>query len=500
MGNPLYSDDVGKMCFNAAKTWQLGWYNDKKITVDPLVNSDTSVTMVGVADYAVAGSNRYVVTKIETGTSVDLFVAFNRATGINSQNDQADDQVTIVETGNNGESYSQSFLKATLLQGQSYVATNFAGSGQDLTITATAITLSNTAGASQAVVNVKLGENVPPTKSPTKAPTDTPVAAPSKSPTKAPTGSPVAAPSKSPTNSKCPAGEKMLEVDILTDNYPGETTWNVKSVCDGGSTVLSGGPYSITGSTNFGMACVPEGRYTFEIKDSYGDGICCSYGTGAYTVKYGGAQVSSGGDFGSSKADTFGDECSSSKCPAGENPLTVTVNTDNYPSETSWELRTCSGALALSGSGYTSAGSTYSTSECVPDTSSYNFVIMDSWGDGICCSYGLGSYTVELGGAIVASGGAFGIQESKSIGSASCGNIPPNQPEPDCSDITKKNLCRDADTCNWNGNGNNGSCVQAPKPQDPAPQPKCEMCRATGLSCCGTCVFSGPKANRGCFA
>jgi hypothetical protein len=292
----------------------------------------------------------------------------------------------------------------------------------------------------------------------------------------------------------------MLEVDILTDNYPGETTWNVKSVCDGGSTVLSGGPYSITGSTNFGMACVPEGRYTFEIKDSYGDGICCSYGTGAYTVKYGGAQVSSGGDFGSSKADTFGDECSSSKCPAGENPLTVTVNTDNYPRETSWELRTCSGALALSGSGYTSAGSTYSTSECVPDTSSYNFVIMDSWGDGICCSYGLGSYTVELGGAIVASGGAFGIQESKSIGSASCGNIPPNQPEPDCSDITKKNLCRDADTCNWNGNGNNGSCVQAPKPQDPAPQPKCEMCRATGLSCCGTCVFSGPKANRGCFA
>jgi hypothetical protein len=292
----------------------------------------------------------------------------------------------------------------------------------------------------------------------------------------------------------------MLEVDVSTDSYPGETTWDIKSVCDGGSTVLSGGPYSIAGSTNSVMACVPEGSYTFEIKDSYGDGICCSYGQGAYTVKYGGAQVSSGGDFGRSKADTFGDECSSSKCPAGENPLTVTVNTDNYPRETSWELRTCSGSVAFSGSGYTSAGSTYSTSECVPDTSSYNFVIKDSWGDGICCSYGLGSYTVEFGGAIVASGGAFGSEESKSIGSASCGNIPPNQPEPDCNDITQKNVCRGADTCTWNGNGNNGNCVKAPKPQDPAPQPKCEMCRATGLSCCGTCVFSGPKANRGCFA
>lgn len=34
MGNPLYSDDVGRMCWNAAKTWQVGWYDDRKAIFD----------------------------------------------------------------------------------------------------------------------------------------------------------------------------------------------------------------------------------------------------------------------------------------------------------------------------------------------------------------------------------------------------------------------------------------------------------------------------------
>ena len=54
MGNPLYSDDVGRMCYNAAKSWQIGWYDDRKIQLNPLDQpSDWSETiaMVGVADY-----------------------------------------------------------------------------------------------------------------------------------------------------------------------------------------------------------------------------------------------------------------------------------------------------------------------------------------------------------------------------------------------------------------------------------------------------------------
>ena len=33
-----------------------------------------------------------------------------------------------------------------------------------------------------------------------------------------------------------------------------------------------------------GNACLPDGCYDFVIYDSYGDGICCSYGIGSYTL------------------------------------------------------------------------------------------------------------------------------------------------------------------------------------------------------------------------
>mmetsp|Transcript_18161 Transcript_18161/g.26955 ORF Transcript_18161/g.26955 Transcript_18161/m.26955 type:complete len:609 (+) Transcript_18161:76-1902(+) len=146
MGNPLYSDDIGKMCFNAAKNWQLNWYNDKKLLVNPLINPTTIVDLVGIANYDTTANSHPVVVKIETGTSTDQFIGFNRAVGINAQNDEADNEVTIVQTGNNGENYSQSQLKAHLIQGESYTFQNW-DNVHDLIITALDIDL----GANQAV-------------------------------------------------------------------------------------------------------------------------------------------------------------------------------------------------------------------------------------------------------------------------------------------------------------------------------------------------------------
>jgi hypothetical protein len=209
MGNPLYSDDVGKMCFNPAKNWYVNWYDDYKTTVDITVpNISKAVSMVGVAEIKVNNNELPAVMKLETGTSNDYFVAFNRATGINSDNDEADDEVTIVQTGNNGESYSQSYLKATLKQGESYKI-------GDLEITASSINTGTKPGV--AVVTLKKG-NQGPTKPPTGAPTP-PISSfgptPSNwktgeptgtngSPTKSPSASPSDAPTAAPTPSqKC---------------------------------------------------------------------------------------------------------------------------------------------------------------------------------------------------------------------------------------------------------------------------------------------------------
>lgn len=140
-GNPLYSDDIGKMCYNAAKNWQLDWYDGRKKLIEPLVGDtlSTSFQLVGIAEYEDGDRSIPVVAKLETGTSVDFFVGFNRAIGINEHNDEADDMLTIVQSDEDGENYSQSWLKATLTDGELYTLDNFGGSGNQLVVRVTNI-------------------------------------------------------------------------------------------------------------------------------------------------------------------------------------------------------------------------------------------------------------------------------------------------------------------------------------------------------------------------
>ena len=105
----------------------------------------------------------------------------------------------------------------------------------------------------------------------------------------------------------CPTGCNGTEVtlSITLDNYPEETSWTITN--DGGVTVASGGTYgsSPDGSTITENICLVDDCYTFTINDSYGDGICCAYGNGSYTLSNGGTVLASGGSFGSSEATDF---------------------------------------------------------------------------------------------------------------------------------------------------------------------------------------------------
>ncbi|MBI9068515.1 MAG: PKD domain-containing protein [Salinivirgaceae bacterium] len=93
---------------------------------------------------------------------------------------------------------------------------------------------------------------------------------------------------------------------IKLDNYPEETSWTIKN--SSGTTVASGGTYGnqADGSTISVTNCLDLGTYTFKISDSYGDGICCYYGTGYYLLEDdAGTTLASGGSFGSSESTTF---------------------------------------------------------------------------------------------------------------------------------------------------------------------------------------------------
>jgi len=94
---------------------------------------------------------------------------------------------------------------------------------------------------------------------------------------------------------------------LTVDNYPEETSWNLTD--DNGNVVESGGTYGNQpdGSTITFNFCLPDGCYDFTINDSYGDGICCAYGSGSYalTNDVTGATLAAGGAFTSTETTTF---------------------------------------------------------------------------------------------------------------------------------------------------------------------------------------------------
>ena len=134
---------------------------------------------------------------------------------------------------------------------------------------------------------------------------------------------------------QCAAGETEVVVEILTDNYPGEITWTLS---DANGTLLSGGPYSAQGTTYTDAVCI-DGAVEFPclqfvINDSYGDGICCGYGNGAYTLFMDGVAVATGGNYGQQDIVQFdcapGATCNDALALTEADYGTVTQGADNY--------------------------------------------------------------------------------------------------------------------------------------------------------------------------
>ena len=93
-----------------------------------------------------------------------------------------------------------------------------------------------------------------------------------------------------------------------------------------------------------------------------------------------------------------------------DNSLTLTLNTDNYGSETSWAVNNNQGSAVANGSGYAS-NTQYDEQICLTD-GTYTLVISDSYGDGMCCSTGSGSYALKQGSTTLANGASFNNTDS----------------------------------------------------------------------------------------
>ncbi|MEL1243565.1 T9SS type A sorting domain-containing protein [Flavobacterium sp. DGU11] len=95
--------------------------------------------------------------------------------------------------------------------------------------------------------------------------------------------------------------------------------------------------------------------------------------------------------------------------------ITFDLFTDSYSDETSWELRNEAGDILYNGDNY-NAFQNYSETFSLTEEGCYTFTIFDTEGDGICCAYGPGQYTLTTaGGTVIAEGGSFGNSESISF-------------------------------------------------------------------------------------
>jgi len=167
--------------------------------------------------------------------------------------------------------------------------------------------------------------------------------------------------------------------------------------------------------------------------------------------------------------DCGGSNCEPCVCDGVD--VTMTLNFDNYPSETSWQI-TGGGQTVASGGTYGSQPqmSTLEITECLPE-GCYTVTVFDSYGDGLCCNYGQGSYVVtDQYGNELASGASFSSSSSGNF----CVSID-NGPNPTCDD----NIQNGDET----GVDCGGSCVACSTCDD-----NIQNGDETGVDCGGSCV------------
>lgn len=92
--------------------------------------------------------------------------------------------------------------------------------------------------------------------------------------------------------------------------------------------------------------------------------------------------------------------------------ISIEIQFDNWPSETSWHLENEDQEVLYSGGGYSDSDNVFETEACL-GLGCYAFVINDEYSDGICCEYGEGYYVLlNAQGDTLANGGDFSQVES----------------------------------------------------------------------------------------
>ncbi|VEU37472.1 unnamed protein product [Pseudo-nitzschia multistriata] len=144
MGFSYKDDDFPLMCFNPAKSYQLGWYREQQDFVNPLTDIlpmkySREYILNGVDDFDRGESGvkeDLIILRLKQQNSrEDYYIGFNRKKGRNAETVKDANCVTIVKKTSGPNEYGQSWQVSTLCEIQdSYTINNYDESSFDVTV------------------------------------------------------------------------------------------------------------------------------------------------------------------------------------------------------------------------------------------------------------------------------------------------------------------------------------------------------------------------------
>ncbi len=92
--------------------------------------------------------------------------------------------------------------------------------------------------------------------------------------------------------------------------------------------------------------------------------------------------------------------------------VTLVFNTDEYPEESEWTITDSNTNAVIASGGFDRPSTLFAERICLPADACYVITVTDSYGDGICCEYGKGYFSVldSVGNVLLYDEGRFGDQ------------------------------------------------------------------------------------------
>ena len=219
MGYSYGGDDEGPlMCFNAANTWQLGWYTDYGVDLPDSVTSSFvwSGSLVGFAEKSSAVASDRMMIRIRSMS--DYYIHFNRQIGINNGTKGGANKVLVTARAS-GLGQAKSTVLVNLAADGNHSFPILDENNANLTVFVTSMSLADVPARASISIRYEVYASSP-TRVPTHAPTVSPTRTPTVPPTDSPSGIPSSVPTKTVTGASAPTTSSPEPLLIVFTEAP----------------------------------------------------------------------------------------------------------------------------------------------------------------------------------------------------------------------------------------------------------------------------------------